>query len=315
MPAYGAARDAASADLALGRTVYNNHCYFCHGYDGTADTVASSYLSPPPVNFTHPPADLTRDKMIDAVTHGKQGTAMQAFRRVLSDSEITAVVDFIRATFMRGKHSGAYYHTPQNGWTDMDRYAAAFPFALGKLSLGIPLDKLTPEQRGGRRLFLSSCITCHGRGRADDQPLQWKPERQKMPASADNSSSYSAAPGSYGDYSRSAHATAPVLVNGTPAQRRGERLFQDNCAYCHAADGSGQNGIGAALQPHPPDLHTVPLIVGSERDKLRRIIEQGVAGTTMSAWGGVLDAGQIDDLIAYMTRVFHDGDARSRSGE
>lgn len=314
--AAAAAQGSDTPELALGRSVYNNHCYFCHGYDGTADTVASTYLSPPPINFTHPPAGLTRDKMINAVTHGKEGTAMQSFRRVLSDREIAAVVDFIRATFMRGKRSGAYYHTPENGWPNMDRYAAAFPFALGKLSLDVPVGQLTPQQRSGRRLFLSSCITCHGRGHPTDQPLQWKPQ-PPLSRPGDGRLSSPVTAGAYGDYGGGAGVTAPVMANATPAQRRGERLFQANCAYCHAADGSGNNGIGAALHPHPPDLRAAPVVVRADRDKLRRIIEAGVTGTAMSAWGGVLDSGQIDDLIAYMVRVFHDdgAQAQGRSGE
>lgn len=155
-------------DIALGREVYNNHCYFCHGYDGKADTVASSFLSPRPVDFTHPPPGLDRDKMIAAVTRGKKGTAMVGFGDVLSRGEIAAVVDFIRATFMHGKTTGAYYHTPANGWPDMQRYAPAFPFALGKISVDAPADRLTPRQRRGKRLFMSSCITCHGRGRSGE---------------------------------------------------------------------------------------------------------------------------------------------------
>jgi cytochrome c oxidase cbb3-type subunit 3 len=135
------------------------------------------------VNFIRPPAGLTRAKMIAAVTDGKPDTAMQSFKRVLSAREIAAVVDFIRASFMRGKGSGAYYHTPANGWPDMDRYADAFPFALGKLSLNVPEAQLTPEQRRGRRLYLSSCITCHGRGRPGDQPPEFKPAPRLSPGS------------------------------------------------------------------------------------------------------------------------------------
>lgn len=275
--------------------------------------MASSYLSPKPVNFTQPPAGLTRDKMITTVTHGKQGTAMQAFQRVLSRKEIAAVVDFIRATFMRGKDSGAYYHTAENGWPDMDRYAAAFPFALGRLSLDVPPAQLTAEQRAGRRLFLSSCITCHGRGHSGEQTPQLMLQPQ-VSSPGDSHPSDATPPGGYGYYGGGTHIPAPAMTNATPAQQRGERLFQANCAYCHAADGSGTNGIGAALHPHPPDLRTVPAIMDSDRDKLRRIIEKGVPDTTMSAWGGVLDKRQIDDLIEYMFRVFHDDGKETHDG-
>ena len=41
----------AENSLALGEKVYQERCYFCHGYDGKAQTEAARYLSPPPRKF------------------------------------------------------------------------------------------------------------------------------------------------------------------------------------------------------------------------------------------------------------------------
>src|SRR5690606_41085313 len=57
-----------------GRRVYNNHCYFCHGYSGDGRTLASRYLDPPPRDFSSlRPGELGREAMIAAVTDGRPG--------------------------------------------------------------------------------------------------------------------------------------------------------------------------------------------------------------------------------------------------
>lgn len=286
----------------MGRKVYNNHCFFCHGYDGKADTVASSFLSPHPVNFTQPPPGLDRDTMIEAVTHGKKGTAMVAFQGVLSAREIASVVDFIRATFMRGKGTNTRYHTRENGWYHFDRYRAAFPFALGEIPLGTPWDRLTPQQRRGKRLFLGSCITCHGRGRPGERGPLWEPQPE-APASGQYEYPGYAKQGGADPYAR--HEVAPVIAGLNPAQRRGEALFQRNCAMCHAADGTGRNWMGSVLKPHPRDLTDARFMARLDRDKLRRIIEEGVPDSAMPAWRSVLNREQVADLIAYISRAFY----------
>jgi len=84
-----------------GRKIYNYRCYFCHGYSGDAKTLASTYLTPKPRNFIHRNSrDLSRKYMIQIVTSGKKDTAMHGFSRLLTDLEIYAVVDFVRAEFI-----------------------------------------------------------------------------------------------------------------------------------------------------------------------------------------------------------------------
>lgn len=143
----------------MGRKVYNERCYFCHGYSGTAKTVAAGYLAPPPRDFTR--QRLPRARMLQAVTDGKPGTGMMPFKTLLSPAEIAAVVDYIRATFMRGDTHNTHYHTPANGWPEHERYRAAFPFALGQIPLDTPETQLNDAQRTGKRLFMESCVTCH----------------------------------------------------------------------------------------------------------------------------------------------------------
>ena len=293
--------------IARGRKIYNERCYFCHGYSGDAKTLASTYLSPPPRDFTAAdPAKLTRGKMIDAVTHGRKDTAMQSFAGVLSSGDIAAVVDFVRHNFMGGKVRGnTRYHTAENGWPDHKlRYGAAYPFVLGKIPLDTPWDKLTPEQREGKRLFMSGCITCHDRARVRDPGAIWDPRAVSYPRGGYRpDQAHPDVVSGATPYAR--HDNAPTFGDLSPRQRRGERLFQKNCAFCHAADGTAGNWIGHFLQPHPRNLTDAKAMAGMTRVRLKQVIRDGVADTPMSAWKTVLSDEQIDAVIDYIIRAFY----------
>ena len=83
---------AASQQQDPGKQLYEFYCYQCHAYAGNANTVAASYLSPRPRDFTRADPDvLTREKMLSALRNGRPGTAMTSFSRVLSDADIAAL--------------------------------------------------------------------------------------------------------------------------------------------------------------------------------------------------------------------------------
>ncbi len=101
-------KTGTSAQADLHKAVYNFYCYQCHAYAGDARTLASTFLDPKPRNFTATdPQQLRRGQMVDAITHGRAGTAMVSFSDVLDGQEIEAVVDFIVANSCRasGRHS------------------------------------------------------------------------------------------------------------------------------------------------------------------------------------------------------------------
>ena len=294
--------------LEHGRKIYNFRCYFCHGYSGNAQTLASTYLSPRPRDFTKlTPDQLSREKMLQTVTHGHAGTAMKGFGDILNTEEIAAVTDFVRHEFMLSKARNTAYHTKENGWPDHERYAVAFPFATGKITLDTPADKLSAEERAGRRLFMSSCISCHDRAKVDNEGAPWDSRALSYPRMGFQPGDW---PPKQVDGVASAtpyhiHDRVPKIAGLTTLEKRGEHLYQQKCAFCHAADGTGRNWIGTFLEPPPRDLTAPEFMSTMTAERLTTVIKDGLPNTSMPAWKTVLNDEDIKALIAYISRAFH----------
>ena len=295
----GSAGDKAKT---RGADIYNYFCYQCHGYAGNARTLASTFLEPPPRDFSRAsPDSLSRESMLDAVTRGRPGTAMAGFARVLTAAQIEQVVDFVRREFMASGPSDGRYHTAANGWPDHQRYAAAFPFATGTVALDTPWEQLSVDQQAGRRLYFSACITCHDRGETPESGPIWSLRAVSFPRKhySHRTDEYD---GLTGASPYVVHERPPEFVELSQAQARGRSLYLHNCAFCHAPDGSGRNWIGSFLEPRPAEL--TGLRVASMDDRLlRTIIQDGLPGTSMPAWKQVLGQRQIEDIIAYLKRA------------
>ena len=248
---------------------------------------------------------MSRARFLRSVARGRPGTAMMGFAGILSEQEITAVVDFVLEYFVRRKRPNTRYHTPENGWPDHQRYRAAFPFALGEIALDTPDAELTEAQRRGKTLFMESCITCHDRARVRDEGVHWESRPVSFPRGGyshrrrgrDADAVSAATP-----YAR--HDRPPQVAGLTAQEKLGERLYQENCAFCHAADGSGRNWIGRFLEPHPRDLTDPRFAARMDRPKLVRAIRDGVPGSAMPAWKQVLGDAEIEAVAAYVERVF-----------
>ncbi len=271
--------------------------------------MAASYLNPKPRNFVATsPDELARNDMVKAVTHGRQGTAMKSFSRTLSENDIELVVDFVRQEFMTNKAENTRYHTEENGWPNHEQYAVAFPFALGEIAIDVPDDSLTVKQQLGKRVFLQSCVTCHDRAKVNDEGAIWELRAVSFPRnqySHKESNSPPAVDATTQASPYAKHDIAPVVTGLTAKEKHGEKLFQDNCAFCHAADGTGKNWIGSFLDSHPRNLTDAENMEAMTHARLKKVIQDGLPGTTMSAWKHVLKDEEIDSIIAYINRVFH----------
>lgn len=176
--AFAAAAADKSEDAGLveeGRRVYNFRCYYCHGYSGDARTLAATLLPTKPRAFVDFQAgDMPPLRIEMAVRHGLPGTAMKSFAGVLAEREVAAVTAFVHDEFVVRRAPNTRYHTAENGWPAHERYAAAFPFAQGGLAIDAPESSLTPRERAGRRLYLTTCITCHDRAAVRDPGPAWE---------------------------------------------------------------------------------------------------------------------------------------------
>lgn len=311
-PAFAAEARKDEARLEAGRKIYNFRCYFCHGYSGDAKTLAATYLQPRPRDFTKDDErSISREQMLAAVRDGKPGTAMKGFRGIISDSDVEKVVDFVRDEFIRRKAPNTRYHTPENGWTNHERNKLAFPFATGQIPLDRPWDQLSAAEQQGKRLFLSTCVTCHDHARTEDPGPAWGGRPLSYPRNHfDPGDDMKPAPATKLDAIASAspyklHDVVPQVAGLTAKEKRGEALYQSNCAFCHAATGTGRNWIGSFMEPHPRDLTDPKFMKDMTRQRLAHTIREGLANTSMPAWKSVLKDDEIEAIIAYISRVFH----------
>ncbi|MEJ8836767.1 c-type cytochrome [Ramlibacter sp. AN1133] len=334
-----AAAPPSEATLKLGRDVYNFRCYFCHGYSGDAKTLAATYLDPKPRDFQGTkPEEMPVERILAAVKNGRPGTAMKGFTGILNDEEMKAVSEFVRDEFLVKRAPNTRYHTKENGWPDHERNAAAFPFAKGEIAIDTPFEQLTPPQQQGLRLFKSACITCHDHAKVNDPGKVWESRpvsfprdayctscHQDVPRSEPTGVSHPQRPATHTFAQRDGtvpvrsparaeaqiganyviHDKPPVLVGASAQELKGEQLFQKNCAFCHAGDGTAKGWIGSFLEPHPRDLTSDEQMKGMTRERLLRSIREGLPDTSMPAWKSVLTDSEIEALAAYIARAFH----------
>lgn len=301
-----AAFGATASLLEEGRAVYNFRCYFCHGYSGNAKTLAATFLTPPPADFTRAAAkQLTREAIIATLRNGRPGTAMKSFSGILSEREMMTVSSFVVDEFVVRRAPNTYYHTAENGWPDHERYRNAFPFATGEIPLSRPWESLDTSQAAGKRLYLATCISCHDRGALEKDDLIWDARPLSYPRN-----NFSLANPPKFDAMTSAtpyalHDIRPKTTRLNATERRGEKLFQNNCAFCHGADGTGKNWIGQFLEPHPRNLRDPVFMTAMTRQRLENVIREGLPNTSMPAWKTVLGNDEIRAISAYINRVFH----------
>jgi len=302
---------ALAVPQSKGKKAYDYFCYQCHAYAGTGKTLAARYLDPPPRDFTSAdPSVLTRERILLAITEGRKSTGMKSFSRVLDDETRESVTDYIRDEFMSGKPALGRYHTTDNGWPrHHEKYSLAYPFAEGEIATDTPLSLLNENQQAGLTLFRTSCVACHDRAKVDNMGVIWRARASSYPRRHyDHRQGPLDAVTSATPYHK--HENVPDVSDQRSEIQRGQHIFLDNCAFCHAADGSGKNWIGSFMEPPAADL-TSARIAGWSKPTLRAVILSGVPGGTMPAWRGLLDEKQMELLLAYLVEMVQGSDGAS----
>lgn len=158
------ARPGADASLIeAGRGIYETHCWYCHGDEGDGLGPIAEYVWPRPRDFTiasfklrtTPSGELPIDEdLFRSVSLGLPGTAMPAWRSVLTAEERWQVIAYLK-TFSDGMFEDEMF----------DPYATV-------IDVRDPTAGLTQSLlEAGRAVFLDSdCWECHGDAGRGDGP-------------------------------------------------------------------------------------------------------------------------------------------------
>jgi len=92
----GRANPYGPASAQQGAEIYKTYCESCHGESGRGDGVAGGSLVPPPKNLVELQSTVQDDYLFWRIHNGKSGTAMVAWKGILTDEQIWQVVSFIR---------------------------------------------------------------------------------------------------------------------------------------------------------------------------------------------------------------------------
>jgi mono/diheme cytochrome c family protein len=161
--------DEAMVRLGLGKRLYTSNCAVCHGDDGNGAMWTKTSLNPPPRDFTTLAAidELSRERMVTSVTHGRPGTAMMAFSQRLTGDEIEAVVDYVRQTFIgRVKQADSGAAASPHGLPPSHAPVPAQPEPAQVVAVDMSRPfpgELVGDVDKGRQFYMNNCFTCHGK--------------------------------------------------------------------------------------------------------------------------------------------------------
>jgi len=154
-------KPALDPKVQRGKQIYARACINCHGERGEGIPVPGWNVQPR--DFAAPQArtELSRERMLDAVTHGRSGTMMVSFKGQLAKKEIEAVVAYIEAILMvpATQISGISAH----GGRQQDAERTLLSGAGGRIDdeMAMP-GGLKGDPVAGRKFFLANCAECHG---------------------------------------------------------------------------------------------------------------------------------------------------------
>ena len=146
--------------IQRGREVYAKTCANCHGERGEGVMLAGANRQPR--NFAAPQAreDLSRERMLEAVTNGRSGTLMISYRSQLPKKDIEAVVEYIQTVLMVPETSGVSGTFAHGGRSDEPGTPPTSPPGVD-MSLPMP-GNLVGDAEKGKAFYVANCATCHG---------------------------------------------------------------------------------------------------------------------------------------------------------
>ena len=86
----------SSEAISEGKASFDSTCTSCHGDTGLGDGPAAAALTPPPASLAELVKTADDDYLLWRISEGKEGTAMVAWKSILSEDQIWQVISYLR---------------------------------------------------------------------------------------------------------------------------------------------------------------------------------------------------------------------------
>jgi mono/diheme cytochrome c family protein len=110
-------------------------------------------------------------------------------------------------------------------------------------------------------------------------------------------------------------APAPAAASPDPSgpAKRGKLLYQVQCVRCHGVEGHGDGPDSAELRPPPRDFASDRWRIGPSPEAIRKVIVEGIPGTSMYATGNTFSSRELDALVEHVRSLAQGSEASLKS--
>lgn len=293
--------------VAKGRQLFfEKNCYGCHKVEGLSAGTLGPDLSEVGKKFK-------LDYLWESIVEPRANSATSFMPKFgLSEEETKALVVFLKSR--RGINFSE---------TSLDRYRASLNKDKQEASTGTAAET-TPKVEavaGGSLIALGerlindrSCLACHKLGNRDGgvapdlsfegllKDEKWTMDHFRDPRSRVSDSIMPTF--NFPDTEYQAMTAYLMNLKTPPPLVDSSGMYSTLCSRCHGDLGDGKGMIAVYLDPYPRDLTKAGFMSSKSDERLMKSIREGVAGTSMPAWGRVLNDDQIRGVLDHIRKNY-----------
>jgi mono/diheme cytochrome c family protein len=287
--------------VAKGRKLFfANNCYGCHRIEGLSDGTLAPDLTEAGKKFK---VDYLWESIVDPRAN-LATSFMPKFN--LGDADVKSLVIFLKS------RKGRNFAEP-----DIERFKAKLTGGAELVQANVKPVEIKPAaivQQGDQLVADRACTACHKLGTRDggvapDLSFEglikddaWIYDHFKNPRSQVSDSIMPTF--RFTDDEFKAMTAYLSNLKTAPQMTGGEQTYKALCMRCHGEKGDGHGKIAIYLDPYPRDLTKSAFVNSKSPERLLGSIRKGVAGTSMPAWGKVLNDDQARQVLDYVQTTF-----------
>jgi len=287
--------------VSRGRKLFfSSNCYGCHRIEGLSDGTLGPDLSEAGHKFK---LDYLWESIVDPRANSAT-SFMPKFN--LSDDEVKALVIFLKSR--RGRN----FAEP-----DIQRFRDKIAQGDTVVQATIKPVAITPAtmvKQGQELADTRACMACHKLGGKDggiapDLSFEglikeegWILDHFRNPRALVPDSIMPTF--RFTDDEFKALSVYLAGLRTPPQITTGESTYKQLCQRCHGEKGDGNGPIAIYLDPYPRDLTRAGFMNSKPAGRLINSVREGVAGTSMPAWGKILNEQQTKDVLDHIQNAF-----------